>query len=185
MADLDVAAAAFDRTYQRRGSAWLDEVVINGHLWLRAAVWCSPPDKVHVEASSREAYQQMADTILALPTTVKKRSKREHDHHYRDTYWGYGQQRLHRSDALAGRPTPGPAEAVEELRAEYERRWLQRPHALLDGMSPEEAAKDEQALFALYDLLELALVRGRDRVGLPPGADLNRVREALDIGRRW
>ena len=91
--------------------------------------------------------------------------------------------RLHRDDER--RPGPGPAEAIDALHVERERRWLQRSHALLGNVSPEVAAKDDDRIFDLYDLLELAQVRGLERVGLPPGADLYRVREALGIGRRW
>lgn len=187
VSDLDVAASHFDLTYQRRGGGWVDEVLVAGRSWLRGAVWLVAPDRVNVETTSREAYEQVAEVVLALPTEVKKRSKREHDNHHRDSYYGYGyrQQRLHRGEQLTNRPTPGPAEVLEDLRAEHERRWTQRPHDLLSGVTPEEASKDEAKLYDLYDLLELAQVRGRDRVGLPPGADLDRVRESLGIGRRW
>lgn len=135
-----------------------------------------------MDASTREAYEAVASVVKELPTTVRRRSKREHED-TRHQYYGYRQLRLHRDDEH--RPAPGPAEAIEALHVERERRWLQRPHALLGDVSPEEAAKDDDRIFELYDLLELAQVRGLERVGLPPGADLNRVREALDIGRRW
>jgi hypothetical protein len=183
--DFTVAAAELDRIFLRRGEAWIDEVVIDGRPWLRAVMWFQPPDRISVETTSREAYEQVADVIMALPTMVRKRTKREHDDELRDHYRGYRSQRLHRGDALVARPSPGPAEAIEELRAQHERRWLQRPHPLLGGATPEEALKDEDRLFELYDLLELAQVRGRARVGLPPGTDMNLLRAALDIGRRW
>ena len=185
VADLDVATAQFDLTYQRRGGGWVEEVMINGRPWLRFAVWLSPPDKVHVEATARESFAEVAAVIEALPTTVKRRSKREHGDRAEDYPYGYRQPRLHRADALHNRPTPGPAEALEDLRVEHERRWLQRPHPLLGDMTPEASAKDEQQLHVLLDVLELAQVRGRDRVGLHPGADINRIRESLGIGRRW
>lgn len=185
VADFDIARTHLDLAYQRRGGGWVDEVMINGRPWLRSAVWFDKPDKVHVEATSREAFAEIADFIEALPTTVRKRSKREHDDCHRDRVYGYRQQRLHRGEAVANRPSPSPAEALDDLLAEHEQRWLQRPHPLLGDVTPEAAAKDEDQLYPLLDLLELAQVRGRDRVGLHPGADLNRIREMLGIGRRW
>lgn len=140
---------------------------------------------MHVEATSREAFAEISEVIEALPTIVRKRSKREHDDCHRDRLYGYRQQRLHRGDALHNRPELGPAEVLDDLQREHEQRWLQRPHPLLGDVTPEAAAKDDQQLYALLDLLELAQVRGRDRVGLHPGADLNRIREMLDIGKRW
>lgn len=120
VADFDVATAHFDLAYQRRGGGWVEETMINGRPWLRFAVWMSPPDKLHVEATSREAFAEVAGVIEALPTIVKKRSKREHDDCHRDRIYGYRQQRLHRGEALDNRPTPGPAEALEDLLAEHE-----------------------------------------------------------------
>ena len=185
VADLDVATAHFDLAYQRRGGGWVEEVMISGRPWLRFAVWLSAPDKVHVEATARESFDEVAAVIEALPTTVKRRSKREHADRPEQYPYGYRQPRLHRGDALQNRPTPGPADVLEDLQAEHEQRWLQRTHPLLGDMTPEAAAKDEQQFDVLLDVLELAHVRGRDHVGLHPGADLNRIRESLGIGRRW
>lgn len=180
--DAEAAAAGLDSAFERRDGGWRVEVLVGDQVWPRALLWWSPPDRLNVEASSREAYEAVAGVVKALPTMVRTRSKREHED-ARHQYYGYRQLRLHRDDEH--RPAPGPAEAIDALHVERERRWLQRPHVLLGDVSPEEAAKDDNRIFDLYDLLELAQVRGLERAGLPPGADLNRVREALGIGRRW
>lgn len=164
--DADAAASSLDSALERRDGGWVVEALVGDQVWPRALLWLSPPDRLNVEASSREAYETVASVVKALPSTVRLRSKREHED-TRHPYYGYRQQRLHRDDEH--RPVPGPAEAIEALHVERERRWLQRPHAMLGDASPEEAAKDDDRIFDLYDLLELAQVRGLERVGLPPG----------------
>ena len=183
--DLDAAAALLNDRYERRGDGWIDEVVVSGRPWPRAAVWMHPPRHLHVEASSREAFAEVCAVVAGLPSTVRRQSRREHNPYTHQRYYGYQPQPLLRGDALANRPSPSPAEALAQMWESLERRWLQRPHPLLGDISPEEAVKDDDKILDLYDLLELAQVRGRDRVGLPPGADLGRIRDALDIGHRW
>ena len=182
ISDPDAAAVSLDSIFERRDGGWVVEALVGDRVWPRALLWLSPPDRLNVEASTREAYEVVASVLKELPITVRRRTKREHED-TRHQYYGYRQLRLHRDDEH--RPAPGPAEAIQALHVERERRWLQRPHALLGDVSPEEAAKDDDRIFDLYDLLELAQVRGLERAGLPPGADLNRVRETLGIGRRW
>ena len=187
ISDFDVAATHFDLTYQRRGEAWIDEVTIDGRPWMRGAMWFSPPDRVNVEASSREAFDEMVAVVQALPITVKKRSTREHmpAQDNRSYFYSYSSQRLHRGDVLPNRPNPGPAEFLQALRDEHELRWLQQPHDLLDGLTPEEAAKDATTVSKLYYLFEFAHDKGHAWIGLPEGTDLNSVRAKLGIGRRW
>jgi hypothetical protein len=186
--DLDATAALLDDLFERRADHWVDDVTIDGHDWPRARIWLSGTDKVNLETSTRETYERISPLIRDLPTFKRRTATREHSDGIRDHDPGYdmlpaSRQRLHRNEL--GRPTPGCAEAVADLFIAVERRWLQTPHALLDGMSPEEAAKDEQRLWQVYHLLEFTAVRGRARAGLAPGTDLNRVRAALGIGRRW
>ena len=180
LADPDGATAVLDRLFQRRGDGWVDEVTIDGRVWPRALVWLSPPDRLNVETSSREAYERV-DTVIKDQLVARRRTKREHDRS-EHTYYRR-QSRLHRDDKH--RPGPGPAEAIEEVQTDAVRHWTERPQERLDGLTPAAAAQDPQRLLDLYDLLELAYYRGIDRIGLPAGIDLNRVREHLGIGRRW
>jgi hypothetical protein len=186
--DLDATAALLDDLFERHADHWVDDVTIDGRVWPRARIWLSGTDKVNLETTTRETYERIAPLIRELPTFKRRCASREHSEGIRDNDLGYGtlgagKQRLHRN--VPGRPAPGCAEAVDELFIAVERRWLQSPHPLLDGMTPEEAAKDEERLWQAYELLEFTQVRGRARVGLPPGTDLNRIRSALGIGRRW
>jgi hypothetical protein len=186
--DLDATATLLDSLFERQADHWVDDVTINGRIWPRARIWLSGTDKVNLETSTRETYERINSLIRELPTFKRGCASREHSDGMRDNDLGYGRlasskQRLHRN--VPGRPTPGCAEAVDELFIAVERRWLQSPHPLLDGMTPEEAAKDEERIWQVYHLLEFTAVRGRARAGLAPGTDLNRVRSALGIGQRW
>ena len=180
LADPEGAPAVLDRLFQRRGDGWVDEVTIEGRVWPRVLIWLSPPDRLNVETTSREAYEQV-DAMIKAQLPARRRTKREHDRSEPSYY--YQPSRLHRDDKH--RPGPGPAEAIEEVRGEAVRRWSERPNERLDGLTPAAAAQDPERLLDLYDLLELAHYRGTERIGLPAGIDPNCVREHLGIGRRW
>lgn len=77
--DAQAAAAGLDSAFERRDGGWVVEALVGDQVWPRALLWLSPPDRLNVEASTREAYEAVAGVVKTLPGTGRLRSKREHE----------------------------------------------------------------------------------------------------------
>jgi hypothetical protein len=179
VADLDAARARFDDVYARCGEGWVEAVCVDGRRWIRVAVWTAAPDRILVEASSREAYAAVVALLESLEPPARRRAERTDG----DRSWP--QWRLHRGALRAGRPDEGPYEAIQQLVEREERRWVDAPTRFLDGLSPREAVGEPDAVHTLYELLEWAAQGWGQEAGMLAAFDLDRVRLALGLGRRW
>lgn len=74
VAGLHAARARFDDVYERCGKGWVEAVCVDGRRWIRVAVWTAAPDRILVEASSREAYAAVVALLESLEPPARRRA---------------------------------------------------------------------------------------------------------------
>ncbi|MGH3665791.1 MAG: hypothetical protein ACRDU8_06845 [Egibacteraceae bacterium] len=177
--DLDAVGARFDQVYQRSGEGWVEALDVAEDRWVRVALWTAAPDRVLVEASSQEAYARAEQVLASLQPPARHRADQTYE--FGEYPHGYN---LHRGKLRERRPGDGPWEALQRLVEREERRWLDAPTLLLDGRSPREAAANPDAVYAVHELLGWAERGSINEVGMLATFDVDRVRQALGLGRR-